>query len=207
MACVRGHKEAILSWELIKEIFFTLGSIAGVLALARPVIEQKYQRDLERINYVKELINEQTIIDLDYQLYQARRVPDSTFNTLNHLFHLLDTNHEKVRFSGPIRKWVRALLLELEEQYRLLRELVQVDMWEPRTVANGQVYWYFNKEAFKENGQGVPTKYSEHLDSAGRLAKEMQHAYKKFLIAAELHLYEIPFAKWLLPKRYKKYGL
>jgi hypothetical protein len=52
-----------ISWGAVKEVFFAVGSAAGVLALLRPVIESKHQCDLKRAERILGLIPEQLVID------------------------------------------------------------------------------------------------------------------------------------------------
>ncbi len=66
--------------------------------------------------------------------------------------------------------------------------------------------WVFNKQAF-ENEEGFPKNYAGHLEECVDRARILLKSYQKLQIIAELHFLEIPFARWLLPRRFKKHKL
>lgn len=199
-----------ISWSDIKEVFFAIGSIAGVLALARPVFESKLQRDIERIQHIKSLINEQALVDLEAAVYQARRVPDDQFQPFSQLAYERRTNQDMIRFTGPLAKHLAKELDGLIAAYYGLREYIQVNEWEPRshidTDGTKYITWDFNKQAFT-NEDGIPQGYAKHLDAAAEKAAEMKCAYQRFQIVSELHLFEAPFASWLLKRRFNAHHL
>ena len=49
--------------------------------------------------------------------------------------------------------------------------------------------------------------YVKHLDQAAEQAVQMKRAYQRFQVVAELHLFEVLVARWLLPRRFKAHGL
>lgn len=193
----------------LKEIFYILGSSAGIFALIKPVIESKFQRDSTKVDFIKSLINEQSLVNLESQIYQIRRVPRSQFIPFDNLNHQLATNQEIVRFTGPLSKYFSNELHRLIKEYCRLRQYIQVNEWEPRNLNNedGSVeeVWEFNKyaPAFTKN-TNYPTNYAQHLDEAARCAVEMKKALNRFQLVSELHLFEVPFAKYLLKKRFKE---
>lgn len=198
-----------ISWSSVKEVFFAIGSIAGVLALLRPLIEAKLRRDLVRVERIKTMINEQRLVDLEARIYNHRQVPCEDFNAFDQLAHERRTNQEVVRFTGPTAKHLAHELDELLACYYKLREYIQVNEWEPMTdnVEGVEYYsWVFNKSAF-ENRDGVARDYAQHLDEAAEQAVQMRRAFQRFQLVAELHLLEVPLAEWLLPRRFKAHGL
>lgn len=198
-----------LSWHEWKEIFYTIGSAAGVIALARPVFESKHQRDVARFEQIRSSIGEDSVVGLVDCVYMGR-VPDSVLVPLDRLVDYRDKNHDTLRFSGPLARYFLDKIDALIAAYHGLREYIQVPEWEPhgRFDSDGTNYfeWRFNKEAFAKE-HGYPTGYASHLDEARNKAVEIKNAYQQLQIVAELHLYEAPFAKWLLPRRFKKLGL
>jgi hypothetical protein len=66
--------------------------------------------------------------------------------------------------------------------------------------------WVFNKAAF-EGRDGVARDYAKHLDDAAEQALQMRKAFQRFQLVAELHLLEVPFARWLLPRRFAAHHL
>lgn len=196
----------MLTWADIKEIFFTIGSIAGVIALAKPVFEDKMKRDQIRIQHIIDLLPEQELLNLEYCVWNARAVPSSTFNNLYTLAHELQTKQDCVRFNGPNSKYLKIAVKDITEAYSSLRELVQVPEWEPITHSDGDTVWTFNKEAFI-NSEGFPSGYAGHLEDAAKRALALTLAFQRFQIVSELHLLEIPFAKQLLARRIKAHGV
>ncbi|MCX5723653.1 MAG: hypothetical protein NTX84_03850 [Nitrospirae bacterium] len=198
-----------IPWESLKEVLYTCGSIAGVLAFLRPVIESKLQRDSARIERIKSLVNEQKLVDLERYVYNHRHVPREIFIPFDQLAHERHTNQDGVRFTGPSARALSQELDTLLARYAGLREYIQVPMWEPRNlVVDGVTHetWHFNKSAF-EDKKRIPLNYAKHLDSAAEQAAEMLRAYQRFQVVAELHLFEMPLSRWLLPKRFKALGI
>ncbi|QBQ53943.1 hypothetical protein [Nitrosococcus wardiae] len=198
-----------ISWILVKEVFFSLGSAAGVLALLRPVLESKHQRDLKRAQRILDLLPEQRIIDLEPCLYQLREVPKSFFDPFDQILHEVRTNQEGVRFSGPVRKHLSRELVAIQTGYQRLRTLVQVPEWEPYSRTEDgmeRYYWRFNKDAFADES-GIPKNYAQHLDECVDHAREITRAYQRFQIASEIHLLETPVARYLLSRRFREHGV
>ncbi|WP_330970217.1 hypothetical protein, partial [Lysobacter sp. A3-1-A15] len=96
-----------LSWPVIKEAFFAVGSAAGVVALFRPVLDKKHQRDVERAERILTILPEQLVVDLESSLYQSRLVPEWMFQPLDQLAHEVRTNQDHIRFSGPLKNALR----------------------------------------------------------------------------------------------------
>lgn len=198
-----------MTWSSIKEIFFAIGSVAGVLALLRPLVESKFQRDSARAERIKSLLNEQRLVDLEARIYQHREVPCEDFEPFDQLAHERRTNQEVVRFSGPLSKVLLRELDAILTSYSKLREFIQVNEWMPKTQnIDGIEYrtWIFNKRAF-EDRDGIPRDYAQHLDQAAEQAVQMKKAFQRFQLVAELHLFEAPLVRWLLPKRFKEQSL
>lgn len=191
-------------WSTLKDIFYTLGSIAGTLALLRPLAESKMQRDVSRIDRIKSLVNEQQLVELENYI-TGREVPRQLFIPFDQIAYEIRTNQDGIRFSGPSAKYLTKELNALIDCYLELRDYIQVPRWEPRSFeADGIKYetWNFNKNAF-EGENGIPRNYAEHIHAAEIQASEMLKAFQRFQIVSELHLFEIPLARWLLTKRFK----
>lgn len=197
-------------WREVKEMFYTIGTVAGVIALARPVFESKYQRDIARFDRIRSLIEEESIVDLEDRVYGARQVPDGYFTPFDRLSRARKNDEDIVRFSGPLAKLFTSQIDALINAYEGLRAYIQVPEWEPcgHMLSNGTKYfsWDFNKEAFAKAGS-YPTGYAGHLDAARSKAVEIKKAYQRLQLVAEVHLYEAPIANWLLCRRFKKLGL
>ncbi len=197
----------LIDWSL-KDVLYTLGSVAGVIAFFRPLAESKIQRDAVRIERIKGLFNEQQLVDIE-RCINSRQVPRSHFLPFSQLDHELETNQEVVRFSGPFAGLLKKELTSLIQEYQKLRVFVQVPEWEPRSIeVDGERFetWDFNKSAF-ENKDRIPEGYADHLYAAEKQAAEVLKAFQRFQVVSELHLLELPFAKWLVNRRFKSRGL
>ncbi len=198
-----------LTWSAVKEVLFAVGSVAGVLALLRTVFEARLQRDTSRVERIKKMVNEQRLVDLEGRIYANREVPADDFEPFDQLAHERRTNQEVVRFTGPTSRALTEQLEVLLASYAKLREYIQVNEWEPRTqTVDGVEYrsWIFNKGAFEDQSE-IARNYAKHLDEAAEQALNMRLAFQRFQLVAELHLLEVPLAKWLLPRRFKTHGL
>ena len=195
-----------LSWSIIKETFFAIGSVAGVVALLRPLFDARHKRDIARASRLMNPLPENLVFDLEPSLYQSRQAPDWMFQPFEQLMYELRTNQDGIRFSGPLRGVLSNELRAMLEAYRKLRDRVQVPEWEPCSARgdedNSAPYWTFNKQAFKDDS-GIPKGYVQHLDECVCHARAIARAYQRFQIAADTHLLEVPVSRWLLPRRYK----
>ena len=193
----------------MKELFFAVGSIAGVFAFFRPVLDSKFKRDQERADQIKKLLPEQDVIDLESHVYQRRFVNCKEFEPFWSIRSDLDNNADSVRFSGPLQRYYKAELTRMVGAYKELREYIQVPWWKPsREIYDGLVedFWEFDKSQFFKTGveQGD---YAKHLDEAGACAERIKVAFQRFQIVSDMHLLETPIAFFLLPRRFKAHGL
>jgi hypothetical protein len=196
-------------WQTVKEVFWAIGSFAGLFAFIRPVFETRFSRDNDRAKQILEIFPESQAVELESLVYQFRRVRSEIFRNIDRIYYARRNGEDLVRFSGALAK----PLLEIDgllAAYARLRSYIQVPEWEPRRSKDldGDEYdeWQFNKQAFAK-GDGIPRDYAKHLDDAGREAEELKKAYQRFQIVCELHLLEAPFASRLLKRRFKKANL
>ena len=117
----------------------------------------------------------------------------------------VDNNNEKVRFSGPISKYLYNETKSIVDAYKGLRSLIQVDAWEPKKREKDS-FWVLNKAAFRQES-GELKGYREHIYDCEEKANVILKKYQRLQITAELHFYESFFARWLLPKRYKRHNV
>jgi len=197
-----------VTWSTLKDVFYTFGSIAGALALLRPLAESKMQRDMVRVERIKSIVNEQQLVDLE-RCVNSRQVPRQYFLPFDQIGHEIRTKQDGVRFSGPYAKYLTQELGLLIDGYQKLREHIQVPEWEPRTVEiEGVIYerWDFNKRAFEDENR-ISKNYAGQLYATEIQAAEMLRTFQRFQIVSELHLLEMPLSKWLLKRRFKARSL
>ena len=201
-----------IDWEFIKQLFYFLAPIGTLFVIYRKIIESKFDRDLKKIDYVKSLVSEKALVNLEYEICQVRRVPIKQFDPFDQLSRELETNQEVIRFTGPLAKYLKVELGNLVEAYYGLRKYIQVDEWLPQEHKNedGSKFesWDFNKNATAFTKNTVyPEGYAKHLHEAELNAAKMKKAFNRFQMVAELHLFEAPFACFLLNKRFKEFNL
>lgn len=193
-----------ISWAGIKEVFFALGAIAGFLALLKPVFQQKYDLDRDRIRSLMEKMPESLFSNLQYSTWSSRSIRAGLFDPLDHLCFDVKKKSDSVRFSGPLSSWYAQEINELVSLYKSFREYVQVPEWEPiikDLEGEEETYWVFNKQAY-ETDSGDYDKYAHDLSSATKLAEKMHLQIQRLQIISELHLIEAPISRFLLPKRF-----
>ncbi len=201
-----------MTWSDVRDIFYTIGAVAGVLALLRPVIESKFTRDQARLAALLKSFDEVSVVDLVNRIDGQRQVPDDLFTPFRTLAYDREKNLESARFSGPVAKHIRRETDALVKAYEELRGLIQVDEWEPKSQKHedGSEYtvWVFNKYANAFTGAtGVPHDYAQHLTDAASKADELRRAFQRLQVVSELHLLEVPLAAYLLKFRFRAHGL
>lgn len=65
--------------DIVKNIFYFIGSSAGLFAVLRPVFESKLQQDIQNAKKIIERIGENRILCLDSSIYSHRCVSSEFF--------------------------------------------------------------------------------------------------------------------------------
>jgi hypothetical protein len=197
-----------MGWiQYVKDAFFIIGSVAGLVALFRPLFESKFKRDLAHANDLLTALHEDAVMALEHYTYLTRHIPDEVLRPLDHVSAMLRENRQAVRFIGPLRRNLQRELHGLVEAYIAYRKFVQVPWWEPRKYGDaGESAWFFNKGAFRE-GARLFDEYATHLDKAGEAACLVQKRFQRFQALTELHFYEALVPKWSTSRKFKAIGL
>lgn len=194
------------SWvPYLKDAFFIVGSIAGVLAFLRPVVESKHQKDIERLSAILSKFPENQIMALDSCVYNSRRIPESVLRPFDEIEHKHGDGWQELKFVGPLKKILEPEFKCLVAEYREFREYVQVPEWEPREV-DGQYDWLFNKQSFRE-GHAISDKYAEHLQQATDAAIQLRKRFQRIQAVTDLHFFEVLFGRFCAPRLFKSRGL
>jgi len=196
--------------DIVKNIFYFIGSSAGLFAVLRPVFESKLQQDIQNAKKIIEQIGENRILYLDSSIYLHRCVSSEFFVDIDILSNDISEKKQYTRFSSHISYYFNIELKEIMNEYSNLRKYIQVPEWEPRCNSdNGKSEWYFNKYAksFYPPGKDFPDSYPEHLKEAARIADKIKIRFLRFQASTELHYIETIFHKWTVAKLYKKHNL
>lgn len=199
----------------LKDAFFVLGSLAGLVAVLRPVMESKHQRDIDRALAIISNLNERAIMDLERCVYAARRVPESCLLPLADLMYKLEEGRQEVRFTGPLKIYLFNELQALAASYMDLRKYVQVPEWELRSIGHeDEMEWVFNKSIFFRDDEEFPpdpdeaaADYGRHLEVAATVADNIKRRFQRFQALTELHFFEALFARIIVPRRMRAIGL
>ncbi|WP_308031678.1 hypothetical protein [Neisseria cinerea] len=196
--------------DIVKNIFYFIGSSAGLFAALRPVFESKLQQDIQNARKIIERIGENRILYLDSSIYSHRCVSSEFFVDIDILSNDISEKKQCTRFSSHISCYFNTELKEIMNEYSHLRNYIQVPEWEPRyNDDNGKSAWYFNKyaESFYPPRKNFPESYPEHLKEAAEIADKIKTRFLRFQALTELHYIETIFHKWTVPKLYKKHNL
>ena len=196
--------------DIVKNIFYFIGSSAGLFAVLRPVFESKLQQDIQNARKIIERIGENRILYLDSSIYSHRCVSSEFFVDIDILSNDISEKKQCTRFSSHISYYFNIELKEIMNEYSNLRKYIQVPEWEPRyNDDNGKSAWYFNKyaESFYPPGKNFPESYPEHLKEAAEIADKIKIRFLRFQALTELHYIETIFHKWTVAKLYKKHNL
>lgn len=199
---------AVADWmQGLKDCFFVVGSVAGLVAFIRPAVESKHQRDVDRASSIISKLDEERLMDLPFLTYSVRCIPDSIFRPFNEVEQKIREGRQEVRFAGPLKKYFTQELTELIAVYRKLRDHVQVPEWELRGVAQSEeLEWRFNKAEFQErarlSGENKDyDAYARHLDAAADCAERLTSQFMRFQGLTELHFFEALIPGVFVPRK------
>lgn len=193
------------SWQVAKDAFFSLGSLAGLVALLRPIFESKHELDRERLSEIFEVMSEREISELSRLVWRERKVPSKSLDKLYMLERQIASGSKAVRFSSMLRKWY---LREVEEITRHT-DVFLADFGAPYwTIAKadseaGGHYYCFNKSEFNQDHDDSFT-YRDYLSSLESHILRIQECYRRLEVISELHFLESMFAFALLPRRFAR---
>lgn len=198
-----------LSWDFFKEVFYTIGAVAGILAVFRPVLQHKYDLDNSRATAILEKFPERMLLELSTATWDARRIPTDLLIPFDELLDDIHQNLDSVRFSGPLSRYYSAEISALGDLYHEFRKYVQVPMWQPLKIDSFSIstyYWVFDKKSFLDE-HGYQTDYAYHLACADELVEKMRERVRRIKLISEMHVLETPFSRILLPSRLRQSSL
>jgi hypothetical protein len=189
--------------EFAKNIFFFIGSVMGILAFFKPLLEPLLEKNRQRWEKLQQVVTEDDFTNLGYQTWDSRYIKDKNLDRIQRLMHDIENKPEYLRFGPFLKKYYESELNELLRLYMCFRQLVQVPEWEPVGHLKGaeqEPGWCFNKKAF-DKGNGYGEDYADDLYIASWYAQRMRNSYRRLSVLADIHLVEIPMAWWIVPKR------
>lgn len=194
-----------MDFQIIRDSFFFIGSVAGILAWIQPMFVARHHRDQQRALGIIRSLDEQRIVNLQVDI-SHRHIPVETFLAVQDVKHWYVTGQEKARFSGFLRDYYKEELRLFLDAYEKLRGYIEAPQWEVRYIDGEPSYWTLNKGAYI--GQdGYPTGYSEDICEAEKWAREMRYRLQRFVVLAEIHFLESIIAKVSVERHFKRNGI
>lgn len=190
--------------ELVRNIFFFIGSVLGILAFIRTVTEPAFAESQDKWKAVQEKLLEQDLINLQYQVYMKRRVNTELLDRVDSLVRDIEQDAEYLRLGPPFRNFFTDHKTNFSKCYRKLREYIQVPYWQLNKFVLEEIEydrWDFDKKFFHEEVPEGHDAYIDHLNEASDTVDEMRHHYRALSILANLHSFEAPFARWIVKNR------
>jgi len=189
----------IASMETIKDVFFMIGSFAGIFGLISPVIESKFQDDKQKLNKILENLSEDKIIILADQVWHSKFASFDILDKYDKFSRQMREKTTDVNFSGPLKNEIYSELKSVVSGYNKLREYIQVPYWNPalETDINGYV---FDRSRFSDIGDD----YVEHIEGAHDCILDIRNSLRKLQVLLDFHYYETFISRLILKSRCKK---
>ena len=176
--------------EIVKDAFFFLGSLAGIISLSRSILEGRYTSDKNKLEKILSEVSEENMVNLYNGIWQSQRVFFKPLDALYRLDNDIDNNFESVRFHGPLKTYIETELKGITTNIDNLREQIQVPYWNPKeTGDNG--YREINKEWFYDHQED----YVLNMDRAKLFTQKIRDHIRKLQVIKDIHFLEcyIPF--------------
>ena len=205
--------------DLVKDIFFFIGSVLGILAFLHTLIEPAFSDNRQKWEALKERLTEQDLINLQHQVYLNRRISDELLYRVLGVCRDINEDAEYLRFGPPFRGLFEEHKNELSSDCQSLVDHVQVPYWrhnffEHRDERRGE--WDFDKSYFLDELPTVAKKrnpesprldpyraYEDHLNEASDAVDRMRMHYRAIGILANLHTFEVLLARRIVKERSK----
>jgi hypothetical protein len=190
--------DKVTTFSLVKDSFFLIGSLAGLFAFIRPISESKHQKDCSKLMVLLKELEDVEITNLEFETYQARRVPDSVFGAIHGIGYRLKANDLDVNMNGPLAKLIADELTRFDQLVNDYRSFVQVPFWEPISLDDSnELFRQFNRKYFDDRDLDYP----KALEQAAMAADRIILSYKRLKILSEVHFLEAFFMRSLGIKR------
>ena len=189
--------------QLFKDIFFFLGSVLGIVAFMKTLIEPMIENNRAKWKETKEHITEDDFINLEFDIWQARRIRDETWTVIRSFIRDIEKGAEYLRWDSVLKKHYQRSLQDLVLLYWKLVEYIQVPYWQPYTEvdADGNELRFreFNKQYFFQTDYKGES-YVDHLEGASEIVEKMRIEFRKLSVLSNLHSMQIPFAARVLAR-------
>jgi Zn-dependent oligopeptidase len=73
--------------EFAKNIFFFIGSVMGILAFFKPLLEPLLEKNRQRWEKLQQVVTEDDFTNLGYQTWDSRYIKDKNLDRIQRLMH------------------------------------------------------------------------------------------------------------------------
>lgn len=192
--------------EIVKDIFFFIGSMLGIFAFIRNLIEPAFKTNREKWEKIKKKLQEDDFSDLQYEIYVRRRIQISLLQKIYSFVCDIEKDAEYLRMGPPFRRKFEKHKKNISDLHYNLRDYIQVPYWEPKPDNEYNELareWIFNKSYFLYEVDDGHEEYVTHLEKASDIVDEMRRQYRAISYLANLHIFEALVAKFIIKKRAK----
>ncbi|WP_334037609.1 hypothetical protein [Alteromonas macleodii] len=178
-----------------KDVFVFIGAAAGLIAFLKPMIEPKYNKDIERLqNLLKRLDTQEfTINEMVYHA-SARRIPHALVLYLGSIEHDVEENTSDVRFTGPMKSIIMTELKSFIRLNKKLREFVHVPQWQTDQHRDN---YEFQKDWFDDNDKD----YVQHINGVELVSEQLVDQYRRLELLTEIPALEAMLSPDMLINR------
>lgn len=163
-----------------KDAFVFTGAAAGLIAFLKPMVEPKYNKDIQRLHDLLKRLDsdEYTINEIGYYA-SARRIPHALLRKMDSIEFDVNENNSNVRFTGPMKKIIMSELRAFNNFVKELRNYVHVPQWQPNSQREDME---FQKEWFYKNDK----EYAQHISNVELVAEQLVCQYRRLELLTEI---------------------
>jgi hypothetical protein len=178
-----------------KDVFVFIGAAAGLIAFLKPMIEPKFNKDIERLqNLLKRLDTQEFTINEMVHHASARRIPHALILYLGSIEHDVKENTSDVRFTGPMKGIIMTELKSFIRLNKKLREFVHVPQWQTDQHRDN---YEFQKDWFGDNDKD----YVQHINGVELVSEQLVDQYRRLELLTEIPALEAMLSPDILIKR------
>jgi hypothetical protein len=189
--------------QTVKEVFLIVGAALGIIAFFKTVLDPVLEANKRRWDEFKERVDEDRFKQLEFEVWDARRIDSETLRPIECLVSDIKERPEYLRFGPLFETQYSNHLDNLRNHYLEFRRYVQTPYWEPfgKAGAVEALGLKLDKEAFSNSELKTDDDYSVNLERAAEEVERMRLEFRSLSVLSNLHLFEVPFAKQIVRRR------
>lgn len=184
--------------EVIDNVWFVLIILVAALGYSKKILEPGLRHNKATWNKLNQILSEDLLIELHYQIDQKREIRDSDLRKLRSFVDDIINDREYLRFSFPQRRTFEKRKQNIKNLFQQLVPLISHPIW---SLENDQSYWSFNKNYFLKEFENGYDEYIHHLNNAAELMEFIRFEYRCMSILANLSILEFFTSKLIVKRR------